>query len=60
METRLFGFGLGLVVVAAVVGLVLLLALDIGLGLATEELWDWIKRHRKRRPRFPWSDRTGT
>ena len=60
MEIPLSGIGLGLLIVAVVVAFVLLFVLDIGVSLASDELGDWIKRRRKHRPRFPWSDRTGT
>jgi hypothetical protein len=59
MEIPLSGVGLGLLILAVVVGSILRFALDIGLGLASDELWVWIGLRRTRRPRFPWSDRTG-
>jgi hypothetical protein len=60
VDALLSGVGIGLLIFAVLVAFVFLLAFDIGLGLATQELTGWLKRRRQRRPRFPWTDRTGT
>ena len=53
--------GLVLVGVVLIAGVVLLVA-EFGLDAAWDELWRRIDatRARRRRRRFPWSDRTGT